>query len=91
MERIICLIIGYAFGLFQTGYFVGKLNHVDIRKTGSGNSGSTNALRVLGVKAGLMTCQFFWCARSSVAAIVCRCLRCIQEQVPHLDIIIRFI
>ena len=37
MERIICLIIGYAFGLFQTGYFVGKLNHVDIRKTGSGN------------------------------------------------------
>lgn len=32
MERIICLIIGYAFGLFQTGYFVGKLNHVDIRK-----------------------------------------------------------
>ena len=55
MERTICLIIGYAFGLFQTGYFVGKLNHVDIRKTGSGNSGSTNALRVLGVKAGLMT------------------------------------
>ena len=34
---------------------MGKLNHVDIRKTGSGNSGSTNALRVLGVKAGLMT------------------------------------
>lgn len=55
MERIICLIIGYVFGLFQTGYFVGKLNHVDIRKEGSGNSGSTNALRVLGMKAGLMT------------------------------------
>lgn len=55
MERIICLIIGYIFGLFQTGYFVGKLNHVDIRKEGSGNSGSTNALRVLGMKAGLMT------------------------------------
>ena len=100
MERIICLIIGYAFGLFQTGYFVGKLNHVDIRKTGSGNSGSTNALRVLGVKAGLMTfagdvlkcvLPILWCARSSVAATVCRCLRCIQEQVPHLDIIIRFI
>ena len=55
MERIICLIIGYIFRLFQTGYFVGKLNHVDIRKEGSGNSGSTNALRVLGMKAGLMT------------------------------------
>ncbi len=55
MERIICLLIGYVFGLFQTGYFVGKLNHVDIRQKGSGNSGSTNALRVLGIKAGLMT------------------------------------
>ncbi|MBU3839886.1 MAG: glycerol-3-phosphate acyltransferase, partial [Candidatus Ruminococcus intestinipullorum] len=55
MERVICLVIGYVFGLFQTGYLVGKWNHIDIRKEGSGNSGSTNALRVLGVKAGLMT------------------------------------
>lgn len=55
MERVICLIIGYVFGLFQTGYLVGKLNHIDIRREGSGNSGSTNALRVLGIKAGLMT------------------------------------
>ena len=55
MERIICLVIGYACGLLQTGYLVGKMHHIDIRKAGSGNSGSTNALRVLGLKAGLMT------------------------------------
>lgn len=55
MERIICLLIGYVFGLFQTGYIVGKINHIDIRKQGSGNAGSTNALRVLGWKAGGMT------------------------------------
>ena len=55
MERLICLAVVYVCGLLQTGYLVGKLNHVDIRKKGSGNAGSTNALRVLGWKAGLMT------------------------------------
>lgn len=52
MERVICLFIGYLFGLFQTGYLYGRLHHVDIRTKGSGNSGSTNVLRVMGVKAG---------------------------------------
>lgn len=55
MERIICLVMGYVFGLLQTGYLVGKMNHIDIRKEGSGNAGSTNALRVMGWKAGAMT------------------------------------
>ncbi len=55
MERIICLIIGYIFGLFQSGYIYGKFHHIDIRKEGSGNAGTTNALRTLGWKAGLFT------------------------------------
>ncbi len=55
MERVICLAIGYVCGLLQTGYLIGKINHIDIRKEGSGNAGSTNALRVMGWKAGLMT------------------------------------
>ena len=54
MERIICLLIGYVFGLFQTAYFYGKSKGIDIRQYGSGNSGTTNALRVLGTKAGLI-------------------------------------
>lgn len=54
LERIICLVIGYAFGLFQTAYFYGKAHGIDIRQHGSGNSGTTNALRVLGTKAGLI-------------------------------------
>lgn len=52
---IICLIIGYGFGCFSTGYFVGKRQHIDIRKYGSGNVGTTNALRTLGKKAALIT------------------------------------
>lgn len=55
MERIICIVIGYVFGLFQTGYIYGRLNHVDIREYGSGNAGTTNAMRVLGKKAGIIT------------------------------------
>lgn len=55
MERVICLAIGYLFGLFQTGYIYGKLHHFDIRKHGSGNAGTTNALRTMGVKAGAIT------------------------------------
>ena len=52
MERVICLAMGYCFGLFQSGYIYGRLHGKDIRKYGSGNSGTTNALRVMGKKAG---------------------------------------
>lgn len=55
MERVISLLIGYAFGLIQTGYLYGKTQHIDIRTKGSGNAGTTNALRTLGWKAGLVT------------------------------------
>lgn len=55
MERVVCLLIGYAFGLFQTSYFIGKAHHTDIRTLGSGNAGTTNALRSFGKKAGALT------------------------------------
>jgi acyl phosphate:glycerol-3-phosphate acyltransferase len=55
LNILICSIIGYGFGCFSTAYVIGKINHIDIRNTGSGNAGTTNALRILGMKAGLMT------------------------------------
>ena len=54
MERLICIVIGYGFGLFQTAFIYGKLHGIDIRQHGSGNAGTTNTLRVLGTKAGLI-------------------------------------
>jgi glycerol-3-phosphate acyltransferase PlsY len=54
VERIYCLVIGYAFGLFQTAYIYGRMNGIDIREHGSGSAGTTNALRTLGTKAGLV-------------------------------------
>ena len=53
--RIICLAIGYMFGLFQTAYIIGKLHHTDIREHGSGNAGTTNVLRTFGKRAGALT------------------------------------
>ena len=71
MERIICLLIGYVFGLIQTGYFYGLTKHIDIRKYGSGNAGTTNTLRTLGWKAGVIT--FFGdCMKCVVAVLVVR-------------------
>ena len=52
MERLVCLAIGYVFGIFQTAYIYGKMHGIDIRTVGSGNAGTTNTLRVLGRKAG---------------------------------------
>jgi glycerol-3-phosphate acyltransferase PlsY len=53
--RVISVLIGYVFGLFQTAYIYGKRHGIDIRTQGSGNAGTTNSLRVLGVKAGIIT------------------------------------
>lgn len=54
MERLVCVAIGYCLGLFQTSYFLGKMKGIDIRQYGSGNAGTTNTMRVLGTKAGLL-------------------------------------
>ncbi len=68
MIRIVCIIIGYCFGLLQTAFIYGKLHGIDIREKGSGNSGTTNALRVLGKKAGIIV--FFGDALKAVFAMV---------------------
>lgn len=52
IPRIASLVIGYLFGIIQSAYIYGKMNGIDIREHGSGNAGTTNALRVLGKKAG---------------------------------------
>lgn len=68
MVRIYCLLIGYAFGLFQTAYIYGRTKGIDIRQHGSGNAGTTNTLRILGKKAGLLV--FLGDVLKSVLAIV---------------------
>lgn len=68
MFRIICMLIGYAFGLLQTSYIVGKLSGIDIRDHGSKSAGFTNTNRVLGFKKGSIV--FFTDIFKCVAAII---------------------
>lgn len=34
MERIICLVVGYAFGLIESGYLYGKMNGINDQRAG---------------------------------------------------------
>lgn len=69
MLNVISIIVGYLVGCFQTSYIIGKTQkHLDIREHGSGNAGSTNAVRVMGWKYGLMT--FFGDLIKAVLAVL---------------------
>lgn len=49
------LIIGYLLGSIPTAVWFGKaLHNIDVRDHGSKNAGATNAIRVLGLKVGLI-------------------------------------
>ena len=83
--RLICLGVGYCLGLFQTSYILGKLHGIDIRNYGSGNAGTTNMMRTMGTKAGLLT--FAGDCLKCVLAIVLVCLflgKSHEEMLPLL-------
>lgn len=51
---ILLIIMAYLYGSVPFALVIGKLfYHTDVRNSGSGNLGGTNAGRVLGKKAGL--------------------------------------
>lgn len=52
---VICLIVGYFCGCISTGVILGKIYGVNLKEHGSGNIGTTNAVRTLGAKAGIIT------------------------------------
>ena len=52
---IILLILSYLIGSIPFGLLIGKATGKDLRKSGSGNIGSTNAVRTLGWKLGALS------------------------------------
>lgn len=50
-----CAIVSYLVGTINPSYIIGKRKNFDIRETGSGNAGGSNALLTMGKKVGV------WC------------------------------
>ena len=52
--NILALVLAYLLGSIASAVWIGQIFYgTDVREYGSGNSGSTNAFRVLGKKAGI--------------------------------------
>lgn len=54
MEVIGGVLLGYLLGSLVPGLWLARLKGIDIRRAGSGNIGSTNVYRVMGLWAGLV-------------------------------------
>jgi glycerol-3-phosphate acyltransferase PlsY len=55
LQDIILVAIAYLIGSIPTSVWIGRRFYdTDVRKHGSGNSGATNSLRILGKKAGII-------------------------------------
>ena len=54
MYEILLILLGYLYGSIPFALVIGKVSYnTDVRESGSGNLGGTNAGRVLGKKAGI--------------------------------------
>ena len=54
MTTLLYLLIAYLLGSIPTGLWIGQyFFNINLRQHGSGNTGTTNTFRILGVKAGL--------------------------------------
>ena len=54
MKVVAALVAAYLLGSIPWAYIAGRFRGVDLRKFGSGNLGTTNVLRLLGVPAALI-------------------------------------
>ena len=68
LRFIFCAVIAYLLGSISSGILLTKNSGHDIRREGSGNTGASNALRVFGVRTGLIT--FICDILKAVAAVL---------------------
>lgn len=55
MLYVLIAVVAYLLGSISTGLLISKEKNVDLRNLGSKNTGASNVLRVMGLKAGAIT------------------------------------
>ncbi len=58
MNILLCLLLGYFLGSINPSYIIGRIKGFDIRRTGSGNAGASNALIVMGKWVAIFSALF---------------------------------
>ena len=53
-KYLLAILIGYLAGCFSTADTVGRVRHVNIHKSGTGNAGASNVTFILGWRMGLI-------------------------------------
>lgn len=55
IKTVFVAIVGYMLGNISPARLLAKINGIDITREGSGNPGTTNVIRTLGIQAGIIT------------------------------------
>ena len=55
MQYVLAVLMGYILGSSNMAYYIAKIKKADLRSAGSGNLGASNAVVLLGWKAGVLT------------------------------------
>ena len=53
MNYVIVIVLSYLLGSISASYFIGKLNGINVKKSGSGNLGASNMVVLMGWKTGV--------------------------------------
>lgn len=73
MRYIFGVIIGYFIGCISPTYLFSVIKNIDMRKSGTGNLGATNAMLTLGKTVGAAV-MLFDIAKAFVPVLICRIL-----------------
>ena len=73
MHYLLILLIGYLLGCSNMAVYLAAAQNVDLRSGGSGNPGASNALILMGWRAGLLAGAHD-IAKAVLAVLLCRLL-----------------
>ena len=71
MEIVVSILLGYLMGCVNPSYLIGKKKGFDIRETGSGNAGASNAVITFGKFYGVF-CALFDIVKPCAAILLSR-------------------